>query len=51
MDNRINAWACRLLKYASQYYDLAGFPDGATKDALTRVLNKQSRERLAADEN
>jgi pre-mRNA-splicing factor ATP-dependent RNA helicase DHX15/PRP43 len=31
----------RLLEFAAVYYDLASFPDGETKRALTRVNNKR----------
>jgi pre-mRNA-splicing factor ATP-dependent RNA helicase DHX15/PRP43 len=32
----------RLLEYATNYFDLASFPDGETKRALQRVVNKKA---------
>ncbi|GBE85694.1 hypothetical protein SCP_0802160 [Sparassis crispa] len=33
-----------LLEYATNYYDLSTLPDGETKRALQRVVNKRSRK-------
>jgi pre-mRNA-splicing factor ATP-dependent RNA helicase DHX15/PRP43 len=33
-----------LLDYAANYFDLASFPDGETKRALQRVVNKKQRK-------
>ena len=32
----------RLLDYAGNYFDLSTFPDGETKRALQRIVNKRS---------
>ena len=32
---------CRLLEFAPVYFDIASFPDGETKRALSRVQNKR----------
>ena len=33
---------CRLLEFAANYFDLSSFPDGETKRALQRAVNKRS---------
>ncbi|KAL0948173.1 hypothetical protein HGRIS_010784 [Hohenbuehelia grisea] len=37
-----------LIEYATQYFDLASFPDGETKRALQRVVNKKYKKAGAA---
>lgn len=32
----------RLIEYANNYFDVATFPDGETKRALQRVINKKA---------
>ena len=32
----------RLIEYATNYFDLSSFPDGETKRALQRVVNKRA---------
>lgn len=32
----------RLLEYAQTYFDLSSFPDGETKRALQKVVNKRA---------
>lgn len=32
----------RLIEYATNYFDLSSFPDGETKRALQRVVNKKA---------
>jgi hypothetical protein len=36
------AFVGRLIEYATNYFDLSSFPDGETKRALQRVVNKKA---------
>ena len=38
----------RLLEYAGNYFDLSTFPDGETKRALQRVINKRAGKSSAS---
>jgi hypothetical protein len=39
----------RLLEYAPSYYNVKEFPDGETKSALIRILNKKLGRRLTTN--
>jgi pre-mRNA-splicing factor ATP-dependent RNA helicase DHX15/PRP43 len=40
-----------LIEYAANYFDLNTFPDGETKRALQRVINKRAGKAIAAGKN
>jgi pre-mRNA-splicing factor ATP-dependent RNA helicase DHX15/PRP43 len=46
VDNRSR----RLLEFAPVYFDVNGFPDGDTKRALMRVLNKSAAKSGRTDD-
>jgi pre-mRNA-splicing factor ATP-dependent RNA helicase DHX15/PRP43 len=35
-------WFIRLIEYATNYFDLSSFPEGETKRALQRIVNKKA---------
>lgn len=37
-----NRTPARLLEYAATYFDVSSFPDGETKRALQRIVNKRA---------
>jgi pre-mRNA-splicing factor ATP-dependent RNA helicase DHX15/PRP43 len=43
----ITFFIVRLIEYATNYFDLASFPDGETKRALQRIVNKKAGKATA----
>ena len=44
-------WHSRLFDYAHSYFDLASFPDGETKRALQRIVNKRAGKAAGRTDN